>query len=544
MTVEMIYMNISHLTFSYENTLIYEDVTLELKKKDHIGIIGVNGAGKSTLFKLILKQLEPDYGSIKVSSNSRIYYLPQVITDELPNSNVTVLDYLISARPIQKLEKEMNELYQKMAKEKNTEKIEKRLEYIQSQLDYWEYYEAESILLRLISMLNITDELLDQKLNSCSGGQKSKIAFTRLLYSKPEIILLDEPTNHLDEKSKENIVTYLKNYPGMVLVISHDINFLNEVTSKTLWIDKSTKKMELINGNYEQFQKIKKIQEKELKNKYESQEKEIKKLQDIVNLYSNSSGKRKRMAESREKSLNKLLKNRIELHPISKKVNLKMQVDELGSLIPLKLENLSFGYQKDNFLYENINFELYRQERFLIIGENGVGKSTLLKLIHQDLKPINGMIKLSDKTRIGYYAQEHEILNLEKTILENMEEYGLNQTKIRSHLGNFLFTDNDVYKKVKVLSPGERSRLAFAKLTLTKANLLLLDEPTNHLDPETQELIATFLKNYSGSIILVSHNPIFVDKLGIERILHLPSGEVFYYDRKIVEFYEKENNNE
>lgn len=537
-------MNISHLTFSYENTLIYEDVSLELKKKDHIGIIGVNGAGKSTLFKLILKQLEPDYGSIKIASNSRIYYLPQVITDEIPDSNITVLEYIMSARPLQKLVQEMNDLYQKMAEEKSTDKIEKRLEYIQSQLDYWEYYEADSILLRLVNLLNISDELLNQSLISSSGGQKSKIAFARLLYSKPEIILLDEPTNHLDEKSRENIMNYLKNYPGMVLVISHDISFLNEVTNKTLWIDKATKKMELINGNYEQFQKIKIIQEKELKNKYESQAKEIKKLQDIVNLYSHSSGKRKRMAESREKSLKKLLKNKIELQPVLKKVNLKMQVDDLGSTIPLKLENLSFGYQKNNLLYENINFEIYRQERFLIIGENGVGKSTLLKLIHKDLTPLHGFINLSNKTKIGYYAQEHESLDLEKTILQNLEEFGFNETKLRSHLGNFLFTDQDVYKKVKVLSPGERSRLAFAKLTLSNANLLLLDEPTNHLDPETQELVANFLKNYPGTIILVSHNSQFVDNLGIERILLLPSGKVFYYDRKIVEFYEKENKSE
>lgn len=534
-------MNITNLVFAYNNEIIYNDVSFELKQKDHIGIIGKNGAGKSTLFKLILKELEPDYGSIKIPSNYRISYLPQVITDEIPNNDTTVWDYLLTARPIKKLETEMSNLYLKLSEDCTNKKIEKRLEYIQSQLDYWDYYEADSILLRIINMLKISSELLDLPLKKCSGGQKSKIAFAKLLYSKPEIILLDEPTNHLDLETKQEIINYLKDYPGMILVISHDIDFLNQVTNKTLWIDKLAKQVELINGNYEKYQKIKESKTEALENAYKNQEREIKKLESIVNLYSNSSGKRKRMAESREKSLNKLLKNKIELRPAEKKLNLKMNIDDLGSTIPIKVEDLTFGYQKDKPLYESINFEMYRGEKFLIIGENGVGKSTLLKLIHGELTPQKGSIKISDKTKIGYYAQEHETLNFDKTIIENMEDLNQNNNTIRAQLGNFLFKNEEVYKKVSVLSPGERSRLALAKLTLSNANLLLLDEPTNHLDPETQELVAEFFKNYQGSILLVSHNPKFADNLGIERILLLPSGEVLYYDRKIVEFYENQN---
>ncbi len=534
-------MNISHLSFSYGFEPIYNDINLELKAKDHIGIIGANGAGKSTFFKLILKELEPDYGTIKIPSNFRISYLPQVITDEIPKSDITVWDYLLSARPIQKLEQEMSELYEKLASDPDNQKIIKRLEYVQSRLDYWDYYESDSILMRLISTLKISSELLELKLCDCSGGQKSKIAFAKLLYSKPEIILLDEPTNHLDLETKEDMIEYLKSYPGMMIVISHDTEFLNQVTNKTLWIDKATKTMELIDGNYAKFQKIKSMREEALQNAYKNQEREIKKLESIVNLYSNSSGKRKRMAESREKSLNKLLKNKIELRPAEKKVNLKMKIDDLGSTIPIKVEDLTFEYQKDKPLYESINFEMYRGEKFLIIGENGVGKSTLLKLIHGELTPQKGTIKLSDKTKIGYYAQEHETLNFDKTIIENMEDINQSNSTIRAQLGNFLFKNEEVYKKVSVLSPGERSRLALAKLTLSNANLLLLDEPTNHLDPETQELVAEFFKNYQGSILLVSHNPKFADNLGIERILLLPSGEVLYYDRKIVEFYENQN---
>jgi len=533
-------MNIKNLTFSYHDELIYDDVTIELNDKDHIGIIGVNGAGKSTFFKLLLKELTPDYGKIKIKPNDRISYLPQVITDEVPSTNITVFDYLVSGRPILKIESEMNDLYLKMAEEPENTQIKKRLSYLQSQLDYWDYYEADSILLRLIENFQISDTLLNQKLAECSGGQKSKIAFAKLLYNKPEILLLDEPTNHLDLETKDQIVEYLKNYPGMILVISHDQEFLNEVTTKTLWIDKKTKKMELINGNYETYQRKKEEQEMQLAIEYQQEQKQIAKLKSIVNFYSNSSGKRKRMAQSREKTLNKLLANQIELRPANKKVKVQMTLENIGSTIPLKVENVSFGYNQD-LLYNNINFEIYRGEKFLIVGENGAGKTTLLKLISNQLTPLNGTIKISDKTKIGYYAQEHETLNANLNLLENLKEFGLSDGKLRAHLGSFLFTGNDVYKKVSVLSPGERSRLALAKLTLTQANLLLLDEPTNHLDYETQNLIADFFKNYQGSILLVSHNPVFVDKLGIERILLLPAGEVLYYDKKIVEFYENKN---
>ncbi len=537
-------MNISHLTFSYNNELIYDDVSFELQAKDHIGIVGVNGAGKSTFFKLLLKELTPDYGSIKIPINHRISYLPQVITDEIPQKNITVFDYLLSGRPIAKIEEEMNELYIKLSENPESVRIQKRLSYLQSSLDYWDYYEADSILLRIIETMHISSELLNQKLTECSGGQKSKIAFARLLYNKPEILLLDEPTNHLDLETKQNIIDYLKTYSGMVLVISHDQDFLNKITNKTLWIDKTTKKMELMTGNYETFLRKKEIKEKNLQTEFQKEQKEIQRLKAIVNLYSNSSGKRKRMADSREKKLNKILENQIKLQQKPKKIRFKMNEIEKGSYLPLKIENLTFGYNENKNLFENLNIEIYRGERFLILGENGVGKSTILKLIANQLKPNSGEIKTTEKTKIGYYDQEHESLQMEKTVLENFIEFNLSDSIVRAHLGAFLFTNDEVYKKVSILSPGERSRLSLAKLTFSKSNLLLLDEPTNHLDPETQIILADFLKTYEGTILLVSHNPHFVDQLGIERILLLPSGEILYYDKKIVEYYENINKTE
>jgi len=533
-------MNITNLSFSYNEDIIYQDVNLILNEKDHIGIVGVNGAGKSTFFKLILKELLPDQGTIKIKANMRISYLPQVITDEIPNLNITVFEYLLSARPIQKIEQEMNTLYIKFAENPESIEIQKRLSYLQNQLDYWDYYEADSILFRLIEDLHISSKLLDQKLTDCSGGQKSKIAFAKILYSKPEILLLDEPTNHLDIETRAAVIEYLKKYDGMVLTISHDKEFLNATTNKTLWIDKQTKNMELVLGNYEEYRTKKQIAEMNLEKAYQQEQKEINRLKSIVNLYSNSSGKRKRMAESREKTLNKILENQITLRKTDKKIKMKMQIEENGSTIPLKIENIIFGYQQKE-LFENISFDIYRGERLLIVGENGVGKSTLLKLIVNKLKPWNGNIKITNKTILGYYAQEHETLEQEKTIIENLQTFQLNASQIRAHLSAFLFQNNDIYKKVSQLSPGERSRLALAKLALTKANVLLLDEPTNHLDPETQDQIANFLKNYKGSILLVSHNLPFVDKIGIDRILLLPKGEILYYDPEIIKYYENLN---
>jgi ATP-binding cassette subfamily F protein 3 len=219
-----------------------------------------------------------------------------------------------------------------------------------------------------------------------------------------------------------------------------------------------------------------------------------------------------------------------------------MKINHPSGVVPIKCENVKFGYKEDNILMENLTFDLGRGEKFLIVGENGVGKSTLLKLIVGQLKPMLGEIVLNQKTEIGYYAQEHELLDNEKIILENFEGTGLNTKELRSFLGNFLFHGEDVYKKVYVLSPGERSRVALAKLALTGANLLILDEPTNHLDPQTQEMIAKTFKDYEGTMLVVSHNVDFVDNLGVERMLMLPSGEIRYYDKDTVMYYQELNN--
>lgn len=538
-------MEIRNLTMSFGTEELFRNVNLHINDNSHIGIVGINGAGKTTLFKIMMEKLEPDEGKIIFDSNKRIEWLPQVITDEVPSLNMTVLEFVSLGRPIKKLLDEQQLLYEKLTLNLNAEEQEnifKKIDKINTKLDYWNYYSAESELLKIINGLNINQELLNKKLNEISGGEKSKVAFAKLLYSNPEIMLLDEPTNHLDKESKEYITNYLKNYRGGILVISHDIDFLNKITNQTLFLDKRTKNFKLYEGNYERFIKLSSEQEKELINQAKIQNREEQKLKAIINKYATSSGKKKKMAQDREKKLEKLLKNKIELLPNEHKAKINLEMNRDSNTMPLKVENLSFKYNLNSpLVLNNISFSLNKGEKFLVVGENGVGKSTLLKLIMGILTPLTGKIEIGSKTDIGYYAQEHELLDYDKTILENFNNVNMSERKLRSVLGRFLFFGDDVFKKVKVLSPGEKSRTALAKLSLQNANFLILDEPTNHLDPSTQEIIAETFKTFPGTMLIVSHNPSFVDALGIERVLLLPSGKILYYSRETVEYYEKIN---
>ncbi len=536
-------MRIKNLTVTFGNQTIFNDVSMILPDDEKIGIVGVNGAGKTTLFKVMLGIISPDYGKIIFKKNTRIDSLPQVISDTGVDMEMEVFDYLLSGRPIDELNKKLESLYKELEENSRSQNlIFNEINEVQEKLDYFDQYNADSILLKLIDGVHIEESMLSKKLSELSGGQKSKVAFVRLLYSKPEIILLDEPTNHLDQESRDYIINYLKNYKGSVFVISHDIDFLNEVTSKTLFLDKRFGKLELFDGNYSYFKKIKSEQEENLIRQAEMQEKEVKKLRDIVLLYSNSSGKRKRMAQDREKKLEKLLKEKIEIVVPDKHVKFDMEINRESANIPIEVKDLSFRYDTNGkFLLEDLSFSLYKGEKFLVVGENGVGKSTLLKLIVGSLVPEEGNINIHNKTDIGYYAQELDGLNLDLSIIDNFKDLNISIKKLRNVLGRFLFFGDEVFKKVGVLSPGERARVALAKLSVGGFNFLVLDEPTNHLDPDTQELIANVFKDYTGTMIVVSHNPSFVDNLGIERTIILPEGIISYYNKGIVEYYQNLN---
>ena len=537
-------MIIKNLNLSFGMQDVFKDININIPDNEKIGIVGVNGAGKSTFFKVLLKKIEPNSGKIEFNSKVNISLLPQVIDDEIPNLNIPVFDYLLSARPIKELEEQLATIYNDVANETDTKKqnkLMKKIDSIQNRLNYYDVYEAENILLKIISGMHIDDDLLYKNLNELSGGQKSKIAFARLLYSKPEIMLLDEPTNHLDSKSKDYIVNYLKNYHGGVFIISHDNDFLDKVTNKTLYLDKRNHNMMLYDGSYSKFMKVKKANEDALDRAILMQEKEEEKLEKIVLHYSNSSGNRKKMAQDREKKLNKLRENKLSKEKEIKKINFKIKIDKESSINPIILDKVSFSYDNKHKIINNLSFTLTRGEKFLIVGNNGVGKSTLLKLIVSKLKPNKGIIDINYKTKIAYYAQEHELLDNNKTIMDNFLDTNYSDKEIRNCLGRFMFYGDDVFKEIKTLSPGERARVMLAKISLSGANVLILDEPTNHLDPETQSKISDIFRDYEGTMLVVSHNEDFVRNLQIERMLILPEGKITFYSDDKFDKYKKVN---
>ena len=528
-----------NMFLAFGSETIYDDANFRIEEKDKVGVVGVNGAGKTTLFKIILKEERLDAGKVTIN-NKKIGYLPQEIS--FKDKEMIVLDYLYSARPIEKLEKELNNIYEKLPSVENKEqtKLLRKAEKIQNELDSLHQYTAEDELLSIIDNMKIESDLLEMKVGDLSGGQKSKIAFARLLYENADILLLDEPTNHLDMKTKDFVINYLKSYHGMVLVISHDIDFLNEVITKIMFINKVTHKIKIYKGNYTEFKRLyaEEMLQKELRIK--EQEREIKELSEVVKKAEQASRTNhnlKRLGQSRKKMLDKKLEELETRDTEYKTVSMKVEPLEKSGKIPIEVEHLTFHYPNKNNLYYNLSFQLQRGEKFLIVGENGVGKSTLLKLILNNLNPIKGNIIYGYNVKIAYYAQELEILDEEKTILENVDNPHYNDLELRTFLGNFLFTKDDVFKKVKVLSPGEKARVALCKILLERANIIILDEPTNHFDPETQKIIGENFKNYTGTLIMVSHNPSFVEQIGVTRMLILPEGKIVEYQKELLHYY-------
>lgn len=530
----------SDLNLAFGTEVIYQDANFRLQIGDKVGIVGVNGAGKTTLFKVILGLEKLDSGEITFPpSATAVGYVPQEIKIPELASDMTVWDYIYAARPFDALQEQLGAEYEKLAKYPNSTAILERINIIQEQIDACDIANADNDLLRIIEKMHLED-LTDSRMSELSGGQKSKVAFARALFEKASLLLLDEPTNHLDFKTRDFVMNYLRNYDGTVLVISHDQKFLDAVTNKTLFLNKTTHKTKVYKGNYTAFRKQYAADLAAEDAKITEQEREIKRLQEFVMRARNAKRSNTAligMGHQREKVLAKRLEELGTREKEYQKVSINVEPKSKSGTYPLELQNLTFHYEDCENLYENLSFRLSRGEKFLVVGENGIGKSTLLKLIVGQLQPISGNIILGHNTDIAYYAQELEILDERRTVFENVSTYDYTDTELRGILSNFLFEGEDINKKVSVLSPGEKARVALCKILLKRANLVILDEPTNHFDPDTQRIIGENFKDYSGTLIMVSHNPDFVEQVGINRMLVLPDGIIKNYSHELLEYY-------
>lgn len=530
-------MKASHLKLAYGTSNIYDDCSFHIEPGDKVGVIGVNGAGKSTLFRVILGQQSLNDGEISLES-VRIGFLPQEIIIEPRHGDLTVWDYIAAGRPVDDLQERLNAEYEKLAKYPNSAAILDRIQTLQDQIDSYDLSSFDHELMRVIEKMGL-ESLMEQKMSELSGGQKSKVAFARVLFENAGLLLLDEPTNHLDSSTKLFVSNFLRSYQGTVLVISHDVDFLNTVTNKTLFVNKTTHKIKLYKGDYAAFRRQYAAEKAAEDQRISLEEREIKRLEEFVKRA--RAAKRSNtaligMGHQREKVLEKRLAALETRETEYARVEIHITPRSVGGRTPLEVQNLSFTYPDGPEIYNRLSFSLNRGEKFLIVGENGVGKSTLLKLIVGAypelrenvvknttlLKPNSGSIIFGHGTTLSYYAQELELLDPRRTIFDNVRTYDFTDTDLRGILNNFLFAGDDIYKKVEVLSPGEKARVALCKTLLERANLLILDEPTNHFDPETQKIIGENLRNYPGTIIMVSHNPAFVEQIGITRMLVVP----------------------
>ncbi|MGN1313319.1 MAG: ribosomal protection-like ABC-F family protein [Candidatus Nanosyncoccaceae bacterium] len=534
-------MRARHIALSFGDQKIYDDCSFHFDASDKVGIVGVNGAGKSTLFKVILGQQKLDDGEIELPS-LRLGYLPQEIKIDEAHADITVWDYIAMARPVDELQEQLNQEYEKLAKYPESGAILDRINKLQDLIDSYNVADFDHELLKIVEKMNLQD-IMDRKMRQLSGGQKSKVAFARVLFENAGLLLLDEPTNHLDVETKSFVANYLRNYNGMVLVISHDVDFLNTVTNKILFVNKTTHKTKVYHGNYAVFRRQYAKEKADQDARISEQEREIKRIQEFVDrarAAKRSNTALIRQGHVREKMLARKLAELETREQEYQRVSINISPNKQSGKTPLEVQKLSFAYPSKDPLYQDLSFSLTRGEKFLIVGENGIGKSTLLKLIMGELTPSAGSILTSQNTTISYYAQELEVLDERKTVLENVRSYDFTDTDMRSILSNFLFSGDDVNKRVSVLSPGEKARVALCKILTKRANLVILDEPTNHFDPETQKIIGENFKDYSGTVLMVSHSPSFVEQVGITRMLVLPSHEKDQLPQALIKNYSRE----
>ncbi len=527
----------SHIEKKFNDQTIFSDATFHINDGERAALVGSNGAGKTTLLRIIVGELPADGGEITTAKDKTIGYLPQ---QQGYHSENSIYEELLDVKKdIVELDRSIRGMEQQMPQASGAE-LEAMLEKyhrLQTEFEARDGYACKSQIMGIINGLGFCGGDVDQCINTLSGGQKTRVALGKLLLLEPDLLILDEPTNHLDLSSIEWLENYLANYKGSVLIVSHDRYFLDRISEKVIEIDHGT--ITVFSGNYSDYAKKKEQLRSSLRKQYENYERTVKHQEAVIEkLRSFNREKSIKRAESREKMLEKLT-------PVEKPaeqgrtIHFELSPEKVSGNDVLFVEGFakSFG---ENHLFDHVTFDLRRGQRAAIIGKNGTGKTTLLKILCQELPPDRGSARFGTNVEIGYYDQEHNVLHEDKTIFDEIhDDYpDLNNTKIRNVLAAFLFTGDDVYKKISLLSGGEKGRVSLAKLMLSKANLLLLDEPTNHLDIESKEILEEALNNYTGTVLFVSHDRYFIQKTAT-KILDLTGNALLSYDGDYSWYLEK-----
>ena len=500
---------VSSLRKSFQGIDLLKDITFKIEEHDKVAIIGVNGAGKSTLLRILMNEESYDSGDIFQSKDTTIGYLSQHNTID---PNLSIYDALLEVfKPLIKKEERLRELEYMMADSHDLTSIMREYDQLSYEFDTQGGYSYTSQIKGVLKGLGFEEDSWNMKIGILSGGQKTRISLGRLLLLKPDLLLLDEPTNHLDVHSIEWLENYLKSYPHSLIIVSHDRYFIDQVTNTIIEIENG--KSKIYKGSYSQYAAIKKHnRDVELKH-YVDNQKEIKKMQESIDLLKSfNREKQVKRAESKEKALEKMEKiDKPEALPSTIRIQFQPLLESGYDVLSVK----NLGMKFDKPLFSHISFEVKKQERVALIGPNGIGKTTLFKILLEELFPTEGKYILGSKVMMGYYDQEHSSLSNTKSVFQEISDAypKMTNTEIRNIAATFLFKGEDVFKTMDMLSGGEKGRVVLMKLLLSKSNFLILDEPTNHLDIESKEILEDALSSFDGTILFISHDRYFINKL-------------------------------
>lgn len=516
-----------NISKAFGTNVILKNASFHIEEREKAALVGINGAGKSTLLRMIVKEMSADEGDVILSKGKTMGYLAQ--HQDLAGDQTIYQEVLQAKQYLIAMEEKLRalELEMKHADGKNLEELMSSYTRLSHTFELENGYAYQSEVTGVLKGLGFAEEEFDKKVSELSGGQKTRVALGKLLLTKPDIILLDEPTNHLDMESIAWLEGYLLNYSGAVLIVSHDRYFLDRVVTKIIEIDAGN--VATFEGNYTAYSQKKAMLREAALHAWMNQQQEIRHQEEVIaKLRSFNREKSIRRAESREKMLDKM---EVLDKPTEVRADMRIRLEPriVSGNDVLNVEHLSKSYPGQP-LFSDLNFEIKRGERVAVIGKNGTGKTTILKILNHMAEPDAGSFELGTKVQIGYYDQEHQVLHMEKTIFQEIQDTypHLNNTEIRNVLAAFLFTGDDVFQPIHTLSGGERGRISLAKLMLSNANFLILDEPTNHLDIVSKEILEQALRDYTGTVLYVSHDRYFINQTAT-RILELTNQTLVNY---------------